>query len=160
MNMRPTAELHDAYPDIVAVCELQFQSFGLKTSFAGPCMTVRVEQDHRPARNLLQTAGEGRVLVVDGGGSLRMGLLGDTMAGLAIANGWIGVVIHGAIRDSAALNRLDIGVKALGTTARRNEVERGGVAGEAIELGGVRFEPGYWVYADLDAVVASPHRLD
>lgn len=158
--MLPTAELHDAHPDVVAVCELQFRSFGLRRAFSGPCQTVRVDEDHRPARDLLRTPGEGRVLMLDGGGHMRMGLLGDTMARLAIGSGWAGVVVNGVIRDSAVLDTLEIGIKALGTTARRNETERGGVVGVPVDIGGVRFEPGCWVYADDDAVIMSPRRLD
>ena len=86
--------------------------------------------------------------------------MGDRLAELAVKNGWVGAIIHGVIRDSAAIDRLDFGVKTLGTTARRSEVERGGVPGVAVEFGGVRFALGDWVYADDDSVIVSPRQLE
>ena len=153
------AEIHDAHPDEVAVCDAQFRSFGRRLAFAGPCVTLKVHEDHRRAKALISEPGQGRVLVVDAGGSLRVGIMGDTMAELAARNGWAGAVIYGAIRDSAAIDALDFGVKALGTTARRSNIDMGGAVGLPVEFGGVVFQPGAWVYADRDAVIVSPRRL-
>lgn len=158
--MLSTADLFDANPDTVSVCELQFRSFGLRRCFSGRCVPIRVDQDHRPVRDLVSTAGGDGVIVVDGAGSLTVGLMGDALAELAMKNGWAGAIIYGVIRDSAMIDRLDFGVKALGTTARRSEVERGGVKGAAVEFGGVRFSPDDWVYADLDSVIVSPRQLE
>src|SRR5690606_22927872 len=124
-----TAEIHDAHPDEVAVCDVQFRSFGRRLAFAGPCATLKVHEDHRRAKGLVPAPGEGRVLVVDAGGSLRVGIMGDMMAEAASRNGWAGAVIFGAIRDSVAIDALDFGVKALGTTARRSHLDLGGVVG-------------------------------
>jgi regulator of ribonuclease activity A len=154
-----TAEIHDAHPDEVAVCDAQFRSFGKRLAFAGPCATLKVHEDHIRARALCGEPGQGRVLVIDAGGSLRIGIMGDTMAALAAQNGWAGAVIFGAVRDTAAIDELDFGVKALGTTARRNYVDMGGVVDKPVAFGGVTFVPGAWVYADRDAVIVSPRRL-
>lgn len=154
--MLSTADISDNYPDTTLVCQLQFRSFGMREQFAGPCATLRVEEDHRPVLRKLSTPGAGRVLVVDAAGSLRVGVFGDRLAGLADQNGWAGVVVNGAIRDSLAVNSIDIGVKALGTTALRSQVERhGGAEDLPVEFGGVTFTPGDWVYCDADAVLVS-----
>jgi len=154
-----TAEIHDAHPDEVAVCDVQFRSFGRRLAFAGPCATLKVYEDHRRANALIEEPGQGRVLVVDAGGSLRVGIMGDNMAALAAQNGWAGAVIFGAIRDSAAIDALDFGVKALGTTARRSAQDLGGAVGLPLTLGGAVFRPGDWVYADRDAVIVCQRRL-
>ena len=154
-----TADLHDANPDAVSVCETQFRSFGKRRAFAGPCVTVKVYEDHRPVKALAESPGKGRVLVVDGGGSLRVGLMGDMMAGNAMKNGWAGAVLYGVVRDSEVLNGLDFGVKAIGTTAKRGSHETEGLVGESVSFGGITFRPGWWVYADVDAVIVSKREL-
>ena len=154
-----TAEIHDAHPEEVAVCDAQFRSFGRRVGFAGPCPTLKCHEDHKRARALVEEPGESRVLVIDAGGSLRIGIMGDTMAALAAKNGWAGAVIFGAIRDSVAIDALDFGVKALGTTARRSNVDMGGLVGAPVAFGGVTFRPGDWVYADQDAVIVSARRF-
>ena len=151
-----TAELFDQAPDTVAVCELQFRSFGLRRAFFGECVPFEVFEDHRPLRELLGESGQGRVAVVDSLGSLRIGLLGDTMSKLAMSNGWAGVIVNGAIRDGSAIDSLDFGIKALGTTARRNNGPMTPSRRGTVIFGGVRFEAGHWVYADPDCVVVSP----
>ena len=123
-----TADLHDAQPDNVAVVDLQFHCFGRHRLFHGPVETLRVFEDHGAVRDTVAEAGRGRVLVVDAGGSLRMGVLGDRIAERAVETGWAGLVVIGAIRDADALDQLEIGVRALGTTARRSSVEREGGA--------------------------------
>lgn len=100
------ADLWDAYPDELLVCEAQFRGFGRRRSFAGPCMTVKAHEDHRALMSLAATPGQGRVLVVDAGGSLRVASMGDRIAAAAAANGWVGAVIYGAIRDTAGIDEL------------------------------------------------------
>lgn len=157
--MISTSDIFDSNPDKVAVCDLQFRSFGLRTAFSGPCFTVKVYEDHRLVKETFSAPGNGQVLVVDGGGSMRVGLLGDVMVGLAIRNGWAGAILNGVIRDSVALGTLEFGIKALGTTARRSGENRGGQVGVALNFGGVEFRPGWFVYADADAVLVSPVEL-
>jgi regulator of ribonuclease activity A len=154
-----TADIHDANPGLVSVCETQFRSFGKRLTFAGPCYTVKVYEDHRRVKAVAETPGEDRVLVVDGGGSLRVGLMGDMMAEIAMRSGWAGAVIHGVVRDSLAIDALEFGVKAIGTTARRGEIETGGATGVPVAFGGITFQPGWWVYADCDAVIVSERAL-
>ena len=153
------ADLWDAYPDELLVCEAQFRGFGRRRSFAGPCMTVKAHEDHRALMSLAATPGQGRVLVVDAGGSLRVASMGDRIAAAAAANGWVGAVIYGAIRDTAGIDELDFGVKALGTTARRGEVPIGGLVGAPLRFAGLAVKPGDWVYADRDAVAAAAREL-
>ena len=154
-----TADLHDAAPEAVEVVNLQFRSFGARTRFCGEVETLRVPSDHSAVRDAVTAPGRGRVLVVDSAGDLTTGVLGDRIAGRAAQEGWAGVVVIGAIRDSCAVNRLPIGVKALGTTARRSSDERPGERGVVLEFGDVRCRPGDWLYADEDAVLVSRRPL-
>ncbi|WP_395446631.1 ribonuclease E activity regulator RraA (plasmid) [Aminobacter sp. UC22_36] len=160
MMMVTTADLYDHYHQTLHVCELQFRSFGRRKRFFGQCATVWTHEDHLPVLNALKTDGGGKVLVVDGGGSLKVGVMGDRIAGVAVENNWAGVVIYGAVRDTSAINQLDIGVKALGATARRGWSPVSGVGNGVINFGGALFSPGQWVYADEDCVLVSPNELD
>ena len=155
-----TADVYDAYYEHLQVCELQFRSFGRVDSFCGPCDTVATFEDHTPVFEALQQKGNGRILVVDGGGSLRVGILGDKLAAVGVENGWLGVVIAGAIRDRSAIDELQIGVKALGTTARRTWTTGPRTRGVSVQFGSITVEPGYWVYADRDCVLVSRDKQD
>jgi len=154
-----TADLYDAHHETVQVCSLQFRSFGKRTNFFGPCATVATFEDHTPVLEALQNEGRGRVLVVDGQGSLNVGIMGDRLAEQGIKNGWIGVIINGAIRDSTGINALPIGVKALGATARRGWKSRPCEFDVPVRFGSVTFRPGDWIYADMDCVIAAPTPL-
>lgn len=155
-----TADIFDVHHQSLEVCELQFRSFGQRRSFFGPCSTLATFEDHTPVLKALSEPGLGRVLVVDGKGSLRIGLMGDRLAEIGANNGWAGLVINGAIRDSAGIDKLAIGVKALGTTARRGWTPGSSQRDLPLQLGGATFSPGDWVYADPDCVIASPTELD
>jgi regulator of ribonuclease activity A len=154
-----TADLYDMYPRQVQVCELQFRSFGKIDWFYGTCSTLKTFEDHTPVLKALQQKGRGRILVVDGGGSLRVGIMGDKLAETGTKNGWAGVVIAGAIRDSVGIDALNIGVKALGATARRGWQTTQGLHDVSLQFGSASFEPGYWVYADRDCVIVSKQKL-
>jgi regulator of ribonuclease activity A len=154
-----TADLHDEQPEEVEVVDLQFRHFGGHKCFFGQVETLRVFSDHSAVRDMMKTPGKGRVLVVDGGADLTMGLMGDQIGANAVRNGWAGAVILGAIRDSAALDALPIGIRALGTTARRSSIERAGHAGVTLRIGRVSISPGDWLYADRDAVVIAKRQL-
>lgn len=157
--MISTSDLSDAHGEAVAVCDLQFRSFGQKGGFAGPVTTLRCFEDHLHLRAALSEQGAGRVLVVDGGGSLRCALMGDRLGEMAVKNGWAGIVVNGAIRDAEALAGMAIGVKALGTIPRRSAVESAGYRDIPLRFGGVNFAPRTWLYADLDGVLVSPVAL-
>lgn len=117
--MKATADLIDAYADELQSCELQFRSFGQRKSFCGPISTVLCLENNFLVRDSLSRNSKGGVLVVDGQGSLRTALLGDRLAELGRSRGWSGVILHGAIRDSAVIDEIDFGVKALGTNPRK-----------------------------------------
>ena len=154
-----TADLFDRYEAQVSSCETQFRQFGGVRAFSGPLMTVRCFQDNVLLKQVLSKPGAGKVLVVDGGGSLGTALLGDVIAGLAQRNGWSGVVVFGAVRDTAALAELKVGVKALGSNPKKS---RKGGAGELevpVSFGGVTFTPGHWLYSDDDGILLSATAL-
>lgn len=150
---RPTADLVDEIGSDVRSCDLQFRQYGGRTEFAGPISTVRCFQDNALLKSVLSTPGEGGVLVVDGAGSLHTALVGDVIAELARSHGWAGLIIHGAVRDSAALRGIDIGIKALGTNPRKSTKAGTGRRDVEIALGGVVFVPGETVYSDDDGIV-------
>ena len=159
-NVIVTADLYDAYHEHLQVCELQFSSFGRIESFCGPCATLAVYEDHGPVLEALQKEGKDQVLVVDGGGSRRIGILGDKLAAIGAKNGWLGAIVVGAIRDSRGIDELNIGIKALGATARRTWSLGTGRHGVPIEFGSVTVRPGHWIYADRDCVLVSSQPYD
>lgn len=154
-----TADLVDAHGPILQSCETQFRQFGGHRSFGGPVTTFVTREDNGLLKEILSRPGAGAVLVVDGGGSLRTALMGDVIASAAQANGWAGVVINGAVRDAAALGRIGIGVKALGTNPSRSGKAGSGREGITVTFGGASFSPGSWLYSDDDGIVVSPQRL-
>ncbi|KQY07225.1 ribonuclease [Mycobacterium sp. Root135] len=150
---RATADLVDEiYPDVRS-CDLQLQNLGGTTMFAGPVTTVRCFQDNALLKSILSEPGHGGVLVVDGDGSLHTALVGDVIAGLAVENGWAGVIVHGAVRDAAALRTMNLGVKALGTNPRKGTKTGAGQRDVAVTFGGVTFTPGEIAYCDDDGIV-------
>lgn len=155
----PTADLCDAHPDDVAVVAPLFRSFGGQHAFGGPIATVKVHEDNTLVRAELEEPGAGRVLVVDGGGSLRCALLGDRLASLAAGNGWAGVLVWGCIRDAAAMGGIDLGCLALAANPRKSTKRGHGVRALPVTFGGVTFVPGTWLYADEDGVLVTPHEL-
>ena len=150
-----TADVLDEHGAAAGVCLIQFRSFGAP-AFAGTVATVRSVEDNVLLRQRLGEAGEGRVLVVDGGGSLACALLGDNIATLARDNSWAGIVINGCVRDAVALDELGLGVKALGTNPRPSRKLGAGEVDVAVTFGGVRFVPGGRLAADADGVVVLP----
>jgi regulator of ribonuclease activity A len=150
-----TADLCDEHGDSVQVCEPIFLAFGGRRAFSGPVSTVRCFEDNSRVKEAVEGPGQGRVLVVDGGGSRRRALLGDKLGDAAVRNGWAGVIIHGCIRDSAALNGMQIGIRALGTMPLRSEKRGEGERDVPVRFAGVTFRPGDYVFADEDGVVLS-----
>jgi regulator of ribonuclease activity A len=141
------------------VTEPVFHDWGGASSFAGPIETLRVFEDNGLVRQALETAGQGRVLVVDGGGSLRMALLGGNLASLAHRNGWSGIVVHGCIRDAVELAATPVGVKALAAIPRKSTQAGVGERGVPVAFAGVTFAPGAWLYADRDGIVVAEREL-
>lgn len=153
--MTSTADVLDEHGERAAVCLVPFRSFG-RRAFSGRVATVRCHEDNVLLRRCAGERGDGRVLVVDAGGSLRCALLGDSIAKLALDNGWAGIVLYGCVRDSAALDSLGLGIKALGTNPRPSRKEGTGARDVPVSFGGVTFEPGGRLYADPDGVVVLP----
>ena len=150
---RLTADLVDEIGPDVRSCDLQFGQYGGRSQFAGPIATVRCFQDNALLKSVLSEPGDGGVLVIDGDGSLHSALVGDLIAGLGVDNGWVGLIVNGAVRDAATLRTLDIGVKALGTNPRKSAKTGDGQRNVAVEFGGVVFVPGHVAYSDDDGIV-------
>ena len=148
-----TADLYDEKGEELQSLPLQLRSFGAKARFDGPIRTVRCFQDNALVKSVLQTPGDGAVLVIDGHGSVETALVGDLIAASAVENGWAGVVVHGAIRDSVAVNGLDLGVKALGTNPRKSAKDGVGETDITVEFGGVVFRPGAHLWSDEDGIL-------
>ena len=158
--MRSTPDLCDEHPDLVQVVTgLHWRSFGGRERFGGPVATVKCFEDNSRIKELLGQPGDGRVLVVDGGGSLRHALIGDMIAAGARDNGWSGVIIHGACRDVEELAGIDLGVFALGCVPVRSVRRDEGQVDLPVRFGGVTFRPGEWVYADANGVIAAEREL-
>jgi regulator of ribonuclease activity A len=148
-----TADLVDEHGEALQSCDLQLRQFGGRRRFHGPIRTVACFEDNALVRQVLSEPGDGAVLVVDGGGSLHTALMGDLIAGLAQANGWAGLVVHGAVRDTEALGGLAIGIKALGSNPRKTAKLAAGQVDVPVHFGGVSFRPGGHLYSDEDGVV-------
>lgn len=136
-----------------------FQRYGGKAAFAGQIVTLKIFEDNSWVRTLLGEPGAGKVLVIDGGGSLRCALLGDQLAAMAVKNGWEGVVVYGCIRDSAAINQMPLGVRALNTHPLKTVKKNVGERDVPVSFGGVILKPGEWLCADEDGVIVSSQAL-
>ncbi len=154
-----TADLYDEHGERLQVALPLFRDYGGRRRFCGPVSTVKAFEDNTLVRAALEEPGEGRVLVVDGGGSLRCAMVGDNLARLGIDNGWSGIVVHGCIRDSGPIGEMAIGVKAMATNPRKS-VKRGeGRRDIPVRFAEVLFEPGHWLYADEDGIVVAESEL-
>ncbi len=150
-----TADLCDTHDKAVRVVAPMFNSYGGKTAFCGPITTLKLFEDNTLVRSTLETPGNGRVLVVDGSGSMRCAMVGDQLGVLAVNNGWAGIVVYGCIRDSKAMGTMDVGVFAVGTHPRKSVKKGVGDADIPVTFGGVTFTPGEYLYADEDGVIVS-----
>lgn len=159
MDYTPTPDLCDDNEGKVSAFELQFQHFGVNKYFAGQAVTVKCFEDNSHVKALVNTPGEGQVIVVDGGGSMRRALLGDMLAQAAVDNGWSGLVINGCIRDVQVINTLKIGVKALGSHPMKTDKRGEGQQDIAISFGNVTVNPGDYIVADENGVIVSSEKL-
>jgi len=157
---KTTCDICDEYPSIIQIAEPLFHSYGGRPSFSGRIATIKCHEDNSRFRELILQDGAGRVIVMDGGGSLRRALVGDQLAGVARANGWQGIVVHGAVRDAEILVNLPIGVFAVGLCPLRPLNAGGGEQGITVRFAGVDFVPGHHLYADQNGIVVAPHALD
>lgn len=154
-----TTDLCDQFDDKIQALEPIFRSYGGRTRFSGRIATLKLFEDNSLVREALGENGQGKVLVVDGGGSLRCALLGDQLGELAVKNGWEGVLIYGCVRDSVALAALPLGVRALNTHPRKSVKLGAGQRGVRVNFAGVALSPGHWLYADEDGVIVSADAL-
>jgi regulator of ribonuclease activity A len=158
MSVHPvaTADLYDEYGEALQSCDLQFRQFGGPAAFSGSAVTVRCLEDNALLKSVLSEPGQGRVLVIDGGGSLHTALMGDLIAVLGVTNGWAGAIINGAVRDVATLRTLDLGIKALGSNPRKSAKTGAGERDVPVSFGGVTIRPGDVVTSDDDGIVVHP----
>lgn len=148
-----TADLVDEHGDAVASCDVQLRQYGGRPRFEGQLRTVRCFQDNALLKSVLSEPGWAQVLVVDGGGSLHTALVGDLIAEMAQANGWAGLVLNGAVRDTVALAGLDLGIKALGSNPRKSAKGGIGDLDVPVAFGGVTFVPGAHLWSDEDGLL-------
>ncbi len=158
MTTISTPDLSDAAPEACAI-ELPLVSYGKVRQFGGRAVTIKCHEDNSLVKQCVEEPGEGRVIVVDGGGSRRRSLLGDMLAEKAVANGWAGLVIDGVIRDVDEIGRMPLGVQALGTCPVKTEKRGEGQRDIAVTVGGVEVAPGDYVYADNNGVLVSKQPL-
>lgn len=154
-----TADLCDSFSDELQIAKPIFQAFGGTASFYGPAATLKVFEDNSLVREAFEGPGLGRVLVVDGGASLRCALVGDMLAKLAIDNGWAGAIINAPIRDSKVIGEMPIGIRALGTCPLKSVKLGAGERELPLQFAGVAIRRGDWVYADEDGIVIAPREL-
>jgi regulator of ribonuclease activity A len=155
-----TCDLCDAHKNdtdgVFRVLPPVFHDYGGRPKFSGPVSTVKCFEDNSLVKAAVDSPGQGRVLVVDGGGSLRRALVGGNLAVAAARNGWAGVVVDGCVRDVAELAACDVGIRALALmplpTEKRNEGQRD----VPVQVQGVWVRPGEWLYADEDGIVVMP----
>ncbi|RNE48565.1 ribonuclease E activity regulator RraA [Corynebacterium alimapuense] len=155
-----TADLVDIIGENVRSCDTQFTNYGGVTEFCGPITTIKCFQDNGLVKKTLNTPNEGGVLVVDGDSSVHTALMGDLIAAAGVENGWAGVVILGAIRDSAVVGTMTFGAKALGTNPRKSAKDGVGDKDVTVSFGGVEFVPGQILYADSDGIVVTESPVD
>ncbi len=154
-----TPDLCDDFPEDVRVLSPMLNNYGGKRQFCGEVVTVKCFEDNSLVKEQAGNPGNGKVLVVDGGGSLRKALLGDMIAENAVKNGWEGFVINGCIRDVDAISELDLGVQAINTIPLKTEKRGIGDLNVPITFGGITITPGEYIYADNNGVVVSAKKL-
>ena len=154
-----TADLCDEFESLVKIAKPLFQDYGQLKSYYGEIATVKVFEDNMLVRKTLETEGRKRVLLVDGGASTRVALVGDQLAQIAYENGWAGIVVNGCIRDSAEIAKIPIGIKALNTIPKKSIKKGLGEVDVSVEFAGLVFNPGDYLYADLDGVIVSEKNL-
>lgn len=157
--MFKTADLCDDHSDDLQIAQPGLKSYGGHPQFHGQIVTLKLFEDNSLVREAVATPGKGKVLVVDGGGSMRCALLGDLLAEKAVTNQWAGIIINGCIRDSADINKMAIGVRALNTLPLKSIKKGIGDKDLPVRFLKVRFVPGDYVYADEDGVIVSAKPL-
>ncbi len=152
-----TADLCDNHRDKVEIADpIGFKNYGGRTKFSGKIQTLKCFEDHAPVRKALEGDGTGKVLVVDGGRSLRCSLVGEKLAQLAVKNNWNGIVVYGCIRDSAEIGLLDLGLKALDTYPISRVTNADWMPTTTVRFAGVAFHAGQFICCDEDGIITLP----
>ena len=159
MTSPATTDLSDAHGALVHHCEPLFRDYGGRIAFHGPILTLKTFEDNTKLRKAVESAGEGRVLVVDGGGSKRCALFGGNLGALAEKNGWTGVVINGCVRDIGELASCNVGIKALAAHPKKSNRNDAGEFDVPLSFAGVIFRSGDMLYADADGIIVSEKPL-
>lgn len=154
-----TADLCDEFEALVKIAEPLFRDYGQLKSFYGEIATVKVFEDNVLVRKTLETEGRKRALVVDGGAALKVALVGDQLAKIGHKNGWAGILVNGCIRDSVEIAKIRIGLKALNTVPKKSIKKGLGEVDVPVEFAGLVFNPGDYLYADLDGIIVSEKNL-
>lgn len=158
-----TCDLLDDHPETQVVSPSIdgkfFKNFGGRKAFGGEVVTVKCFEDNSRVKELLATDGQGKVLVVDGGASMRCALLGDLIGESAVKYGWAGVIVYGCVRDVDALGALDLGVQALAPIPQKSNRKGAGETGLTLSFGGVTVAQGNYVYADNNGILVSDKKL-
>jgi regulator of ribonuclease activity A len=157
--MFTTADLWDEHATVLSCVDPIFNHFGNKKVFSGKITTIKLFEDNSLVRKQLESDGKGQVLVIDGGASLRCALIGDQLAALAIQNNWEGIIVNGCIRDSQAINLMNIGIKALNTSPVKSVKHNIGEIAIPVKFGGINFISGDYIYADPDGILLSKLNL-
>ncbi len=157
--LKSTPDLCDEYPSLVRVVDPIFCNFGGRHQFNGRVVTIKCFEDNSRVKEVVAKPGNGRVLVVDAGGSMRRACLGDMLAESAAQRGWSGLVIYGCIRDVDEIAKTSIGVQALGVHPRKTDKKGIGDVDIVVTFGGVTFLPGDYIYADNNGIITSSEPL-
>lgn len=156
-----TADLCDAFKDKIVIADpIGLKDYGGRKRFSGKIHTLKCFEDHSWVERILNTDGTGKVLVVDGEGSLHCAIMGDRLAGMAVKNHWNGIIIYGCIRDSATIALLNLGVKALNTYPISKVTSKQWEENSTVHFAGVDFIPGQFVYCDEDGIITSAAELN
>lgn len=153
-------DICDDFIDEISVLDPLFSDFGGKRRFSGEVVTIKCFEDNSLVRDAVRREGRGRVLVVDGGGSLRRALLGDMLAASAAENGWQGLLINGCVRDVEILETIDLGVKALNSHPVKTDKRGEGQLDISVTVAGATIRPGHYLYADANGVVVAIRNLE
>lgn len=159
MTKISTPDLCDDFPDEVSVLDSIFRNYGGRTEFFGEVITIKCHEDNSLVKQLANESGNGRVMVVDGGGSLRRALLGDMIAAKAVENNWAGLLIYGCIRDCDEIAALNLGVKALNTIPVKTDKRGLGDLNVVVTFAGQTIQSGQWVYCDNNGVIVADKNL-
>lgn len=158
--IKNTSKLCDLYPEDISVVDPIFSNFGGRHSFCGQIMTVKCFESNGLLYEILSEDGIHRVLLIDGGGSVRRALIDAPLAELAVENNWEGIIVYGSVRQVDDLEEINLGIQAISATPVRAAEDSIGEVGVGVNFGGVTFYPNDYIYADNTGIILSENNLD